>query len=162
MILKKGTDHSANYLTLAAHMKINQISYGIFQAISFPWNFASPFSVMTQNSSEIFLLNYYPLDKKNPIKVQVLRLLWALMKVHPIPHVSFETTRLSIGYIRLSTPLKNTTPSFLPSSPLKLSKPPLFRQSIPLYQFFVNPQPLNIRVFILNPKIFLFINFFSH
>ena len=31
-------------------------------------NFASPFSVMTQNSSEIFYLNYYALDKKSPSK----------------------------------------------------------------------------------------------
>ena len=56
MLLKKGTHHSANYQNLTAHIKINQIPYVIFQAttLSFPLNFASSFSVMTQNSSEIF------------------------------------------------------------------------------------------------------------
>ena len=33
------------------------------------------------------------LGKKDPIKVQISRFLSALMKVHPIPHASFETTR---------------------------------------------------------------------
>ena len=30
---------------------------------------------------------------KEPIKVQIFRFLSALMKVHPIPHTSFETTK---------------------------------------------------------------------
>ena len=47
------------------------------------------FPVSWHNSSEIFLLK--PI--KEPIKVQIFRFLSALMKVHPIPHASFETTR---------------------------------------------------------------------
>ena len=31
--------------------------------------------------------------QKEPMKVQIFRFLSVLMKVHPIPHVSFETTR---------------------------------------------------------------------
>ena len=31
--------------------------------------------------------------QKEPLKVQIFKFLSALMKVHPIPHASFETTR---------------------------------------------------------------------
>ena len=31
--------------------------------------------------------------QKEPMKVQIFKFLSALMKVHPIPHASFETTR---------------------------------------------------------------------
>ena len=31
--------------------------------------------------------------QKEPIKVQIFKFLSALMKVHPVPHASFETTR---------------------------------------------------------------------
>ena len=49
---------------LTARMKINQILYVIFQ-VSFPLNFASPFSVMTRNSSQNFLADtFYALGKK--------------------------------------------------------------------------------------------------
>ena len=45
---------------LTTRMKINQIPYVIFQGKSqFYLNFASPFSVMKHNSSEIFKLNHY-------------------------------------------------------------------------------------------------------
>ena len=45
--------HSFRYSTIP--MKINQISYVIFQTTSqFFFKHASPFSVMTQNSSEMF------------------------------------------------------------------------------------------------------------
>ena len=50
---------------LIARMKINRIPYVIFHTMSqFPFNFASPFSVMTQNSSEIFWLKHYKLWTK--------------------------------------------------------------------------------------------------
>ena len=78
-----------------ARMKINQNPYVIFQG-------ASQFSFKlckTQNSSEIFLLKQCMLWAKKiynisnfSINVQYFKLLGALMKVHPIPHVIFETT----------------------------------------------------------------------
>ena len=67
--------------------------------VSFPLNFASPFSVMKHNSSDIFYLKHYMLWTKEPINVQFFRLLSALTKVHPIPHTSFEATRS--GFIKL-------------------------------------------------------------
>ena len=40
-----------------------------------------------------FLAETLRFRQKEPIKVQVFRFFSALMKVHPIPHASFETTR---------------------------------------------------------------------
>ena len=72
-----------------SRMKINQIPYVTFQATSqFSLNFALPYSVMTHNSSGTLRFG-----QKEPIKVQIFRLLCALMKVHPILHANFETTR---------------------------------------------------------------------
>ena len=56
--------------------------------------------------------------------------------------------------IRVSTPLKNTTPLFLVKHPFKSAncrRLHLFRQSPPLYWFFVNP-PLNSWIFSVNPQ----------
>ena len=63
--------------------------------VSFLLNFASPFSIMTHNSSEIFWLIHYSIcfGQNEPINAQFFRLLSALMKVHPIPYTIFETTR---------------------------------------------------------------------
>ena len=63
---------------LTARIKINQILYVIFQATSqFPLNFASPFSASIHYSSEIL----------------------CALKVHPILHAIFETTRS--GFIQI-------------------------------------------------------------
>ena len=56
--------------------------------VSFSINFASPFSVMTHNFSEILCFG-----QKEPIKVQILRFLSTLMKIYPIFYASFETTK---------------------------------------------------------------------
>ena len=51
-------------------------------------------------------------------------------------------------------------PSFLPSPSLNLlSKRPLFRQSAPIYWFFVNPP--KSQIFLWNPKILKFFIFHS-
>ena len=63
--------------------------------VSFPLNFATLFNVMTQNSSEIVLLKHYMIWTKRTHQCTIFRFLGALMKVHPIPHVIFETTRAS-------------------------------------------------------------------
>ena len=75
-----------------ARIKINQIPYMSFfnPQVSFRLNFATPFSVMTHNSSESF----YMLWTKRAYQCTIFRLLGALMmKVHPIPHAIFETAR---------------------------------------------------------------------
>ena len=46
--------------------------------VSFPLNFASPFSAMTHNSSEIFWLTIICFGRKELIKAQFSRLLSAL------------------------------------------------------------------------------------
>ena len=63
--------------------------------VSFLLNFASPFSVMTHNSCEIFQLKHYSIcfGQKEPINTQFFRLLSALTKVYPISYTIFETTR---------------------------------------------------------------------
>ena len=58
--------------------------------VSFSLNFASPFSVMTHNSCEIFSLKHF---------FKIFRFLSALMKVHPISNAIFETTRS--GFIQI-------------------------------------------------------------
>ena len=76
----------------AARMKINQIPYVIFQAMS---QFSFKFSITFQCYDTRFLCNFLAellqFGKKEPIKVQILRLLCALMNAHAIPHASFET-----------------------------------------------------------------------
>ena len=67
--------------------------------VSFPLNFASPFSVVTYNPSETFGWNIIPFGQKEPINVQFLRPLNAVMKVLPILHANFETTRS--GFIQV-------------------------------------------------------------
>ena len=67
--------------------------------VSFRLNFATPFSVITHNSSEIFLLKQCTLWTKRAHQCPIFRLLGALMKVHPIPHAIFETTRS--GFIQI-------------------------------------------------------------
>ena len=75
-------------------MKINQIPYATFQAASqFPFNFCITFQCHDTKCLWNFLAELLHFGQKEPNKVQILRLLCPLMKVHPIPHASFETTR---------------------------------------------------------------------
>ena len=54
MLSTKGTHQSAIFQTSTARMKISEIPYVIFQGTNqLPLNFASPFSVISQNSSDI-------------------------------------------------------------------------------------------------------------
>ena len=59
--------------------------------------FSLEFCITFQCHDTQFLWNFLPetlhFGQKEPIKVQIFRFLSALMKVHPIPHASFETTR---------------------------------------------------------------------
>ena len=83
-----------------ACMKINQILYVIFKPqVSFCLYFATPFSVMTHYSSEIFQLKQYMLWTKRAYQCTIFRLLSALMKVDPIPHAFFVKT--SSGFIQI-------------------------------------------------------------
>ena len=66
--------------------------------VSFPLNFASPFSIMTHNFSEIFSWKIIYFGQKELINVQFFRLLSALRKFQAIPHAIFETT--SSGFIQ--------------------------------------------------------------
>ena len=87
-----------------ARMKVSQIIYVNFQATSqFSFKFCIAFqfydteflSVKAQNKKFRwnFLAKWLHFGQKEPFKVQNLRLLCALMKVHLIPHASFEITR---------------------------------------------------------------------
>ena len=91
--------------------------------VSFPLNFATPLSVIIHNSSEIFCLKLC-FGQKEPINVQFFRLLGALMKVHPIPHAIFETTRS--GFIQIlhhcSVSWKITPPYILAQTSYTLDK----------------------------------------
>ena len=49
------------------------------------------FLVIFQATSQFSL--HLRFGQKEPMKVQIFKFLSALMKVHPIPHASFETTR---------------------------------------------------------------------
>ena len=85
-----------------ARMKIKQISYVIFQARSQSF---FKFCITLQchditSFSEIFQLKHaIYFGQKEPVKVQFFRLLSALVKVHPIPHATFET--LGSGFIQI-------------------------------------------------------------
>ena len=75
-----------------ARMKLNQITSFFNPRVSSP-RVSSPFSVMTNNSYKCSSWNIICFGQKERIKVQFFRLLSALMKVHPLPHAIFETTR---------------------------------------------------------------------
>ena len=91
MFSTKGT-HQMQIFRLST-ARINQI----------PCNFSSHESVFTEILNHLSVSwHIIPLEfsswnfgQKEPIKVQVFRFLSALMKVTPIPHASFETTRSS-------------------------------------------------------------------
>ena len=69
-------------------MKINQIPCVIFQATS---QFSFKFGITFQCHDTKLLAELLRFGQKEPIKIQIWRLLCALMKVHPIPDASFET-----------------------------------------------------------------------
>ena len=74
--------------------KLTKFRMSFFKSqVSFSLNFATPFNVMAKNSSEIVLLKHYMIWTKRTHQCTIFRFLGALMKVHPIPHVIFETTR---------------------------------------------------------------------
>ena len=61
--------------------------------VSFSLNFASPFSVIIQNPSEIFWLKHYILRIKKAHQCTIFQTFeCSIMKVHPISHAIFETT----------------------------------------------------------------------
>ena len=64
--------------------------------VSFPLNSASPFSGITHTSCELFGWSITCFGQKQSVKVQFFRISSALMKVHPIPHAIFETSRSGI------------------------------------------------------------------
>ena len=69
------------------HMKINQISYLIFQTMnhhSVLWHKIT----LKFPSSKIICYG-----QKMPIKVQIFRVFSVLMNLHPIPHAVVETAR---------------------------------------------------------------------
>ena len=69
--------------------------------VSFHLNFASTFTVMTRNSSDIFKLKrVICFGQRETNKVKYFRLLSALMEAHPIPYAIFETLRS--GFIQNS------------------------------------------------------------
>ena len=64
MLWTKGAHQSAN-LTSTGRIKINQIPFVIFKALSqFSFKFSSPYSAMIHNFSEIFYLKQYMLWTK--------------------------------------------------------------------------------------------------
>ena len=80
--------------------KLTQFLMSFFNPqVSFCLSFATLFSVMAYNSSEIFKLKHYMLWTKRVHQCTIFRLLVALMRVHPIPHAIFETTRS--GFIQI-------------------------------------------------------------
>ena len=75
-------------------MKTKQIAYVIFQATShFSFKFCITFQCHDAKFPWNFLAELLRFGQKEPIEVQILRLLCALTKVYPIPHANFETTR---------------------------------------------------------------------
>ena len=78
-----------------AHMKINKVPYVSssfsIPRVSFLLNFPSPFSIMTNNPSEIFWLKHYMLLTKRTHQCTVFQTLSAPVKVHPQFLMPFST-----------------------------------------------------------------------
>ena len=76
-------------------------------------------------------------------------------KVSVIPSFSGKSSHSVHCGIAPPPPLKNTTLLFLATPPLNLQivhPLPFFRQSPPLYRFFVNSPPIKVRFFSELPK----------
>ena len=75
--------------------KLTKFLMSFFKSrVSFHLNFASTFTVMTRNSSDIFKLKrVICFGQRETNKVKYFRLLSALMEAHPIPYAIFETLR---------------------------------------------------------------------
>ena len=69
MLWTKGAHQNANFQT-CKKLKLTKFLMSFFKPrVNFPLNFASPFSVITHNSYEIFLTETsHALDKKSPSK----------------------------------------------------------------------------------------------
>ena len=92
----------------------------LFKAhVSFPLNFASPFSVMTDNSSEIFWLKHHMFWTKRSHQCTVFQIFECSNEsYHPIAPAIFETT--SSGFFHVSW--KITPLYFLIQTPYTLDK----------------------------------------
>ena len=100
MLWTNGSNQCANFCNFNCSQENQPNSLSFFKSqVSFCLNFATPFSIMTHNSSEIFYMKEYMLWTKRAHQCTIFRLLGALMNVRPIPHVFFETTRS--GFIRI-------------------------------------------------------------
>ena len=121
-LLKPRTSFSSNFASLSSVMRNNSsvlfhvklyipsrkrtldgYKFSNFQLLAWKLTkfqipqFSLEFCITFQCHDTQFLLNFLAetlhFGQKEPIKVQIFRFLSALMKVHPIPHASFETTR---------------------------------------------------------------------
>ena len=82
-----------SYFCLLAR-KLTKFLMSFFRPqVGFPLNFALPFSVMTHNPFEMFLLKHISFGQKEPINLQFFRFLSAVVKVHPILYAIFKTAR---------------------------------------------------------------------
>ena len=95
MLWTKGAHQSGNFQTFDhSHENLTKFLKLFFiPRVTFPLNFASSFSVMTQSSFEVFWLEHYMRLTENVHQCTIFQTFSALMKVHPIPHALFETTR---------------------------------------------------------------------
>ena len=90
MLSTKGAHQGANFQLAWKLIKF----LVIFQATSqFSFKFCITFQCHDTKFLWNFLAELLSFGQKEPMKVQILRLLCALMKVHPILHASFETAR---------------------------------------------------------------------
>ena len=100
--LKPRASSSSNFASLSTlmrdsssvlfHLKLYMLSTkGTHQVQIFSQLLALKFLVIFQATSQFSLQLHF--GQKEPMKVQIFKFLSALMKVHPIPHASFETTR---------------------------------------------------------------------
>ena len=101
--LKSRASFSSNFASLSTlmrdnssvlfHLKLYMLSTkGTHQVQIFSQLLTlTKFLVIFQTTSQFSLQLHF--GQKEPMKVQIFKFLSALMKVHPIPHASFETTR---------------------------------------------------------------------
>ena len=74
LYLKKDPINVQIFRLSTVHMKINKLFMSFFEPqVSFTLNFASPFSVMTHNSSEIFWLKHYSFGQKRAYQYTIFQ-----------------------------------------------------------------------------------------
>ena len=129
MLSKKGTHQSANYQTLTARMKINQIPYVIFSSHKSEFSFKLCITFQCHDAKFLwnFLAELFMLWTKRNHQSTNFETFACFNESSPNFSCQFWSHKVKHSvHWGINPSQKHHPPSFLPSAPLNLSKPTPF------------------------------------